>query len=62
MRVNCWAIKTAAGLVKDYRDPTEGFKTMTFGTRKAARKWLDEHLYFKGEIVKLVVTAQVKDY
>ena len=62
MRVECWAIKTKPGFVKDYRDPAEGFKVMTFTTRKAARKWLEEHAYFKGDIVKLIVTAQIKDY
>lgn len=62
MRVECWAIKTASGFVKDYCDPAEGFKTMTFLTRKAARKWLEEHPYFKGDTVKLIIFVQIKDY
>lgn len=60
MRVECWALKTAQGLVKDFRDPLEGFKTMTFRTKKDAIAWAQTNKAYRAVPVKITILVSIK--
>ena len=62
MKYRCWGLQTANGLVKDFRDPLEGFKTLTFRTRTAALEWAQRNDYYRAKPVKLTLLIHIKDF
>lgn len=62
MRIDCWAVQTSHGLVKDFRDPLQGFKTMTFRTKGLALAWVNSNPAYRARPVKISITISVKDF
>lgn len=62
MRVECWALQTQNGLLKDHGNPFAGFKTRTFKTRREAIKWTYVYPMYRAKPVKIVLTVSVKDF
>lgn len=61
MRVECWAISTRPGFVRDPdRKPWHGFMAMTFRTRTAARAYLEADTYLRktAQVVRVVIKME----
>ena len=62
MRLECWALKTPNGLLKDHANPYTALKTRTFKTRKDAAAWAGTYPMYRAAPVKIVIKIEEKDF
>lgn len=65
-RIECWALKTKQDNFVHFPATNfmfEGYRIMTFRTRKAAQQWVDNDRYWKDKttVVPIVVTTRERD-
>lgn len=63
-RTECWAIKTRQGNFVHLPVTNfvfEGYRIMTFRTRKAAQQWLDNDRYWKDKSTVVPITITTKE-